>query len=221
MTKKKKAVLAFVGVVLSVALLWSDAMTLRFMSRLFLPENWGAFTWLPGIAAVIVFDWGAIAWALLYIHGEGSTRRLLSAAMVVLMFFCSATLTVGEIWLGGQALAVVPDWFGNVALTVLSGGVIVTIAGGLAFVMSDPESIKAEKLQDARDEIQNETMSATLAAAKDLALKVAPQLAQVEIDRIKAELGIVDRAPAAPMFAHVEQDLFVLSEKPNPTQPGK
>jgi hypothetical protein len=179
-------------IVLSAASAWSGLLTIRFMARVMPAEEWGQFYWLPGVAAVVVFSVGTYAWAFAYVYGEGRLRRALALVMALVCFLSDLSLTIGELWLGGQSIAAVPAWAGNTALMALSIGVSAVIGGGALYFLTDPQSEHAARVQDAKDSVTTAALNALTVQAEVLAAQAAPQLAAEQIAAIKREFGIVD-----------------------------
>lgn len=139
---------------------------------------------LPGLGlvapllALLVFDAGVVAWALVYLHyAAGAPQVLVALIGAVLDLIGVGLMSAAEIWLGtGQTLAAAPPALAAAALWGITGWTFTNAALVLAFHLLSPEARQAQALRAARDLITDKALEQLDRNANELGDQVAGEL---------------------------------------------
>jgi len=128
---------------------------------------------LFSLAGLVLFDLGAIGWALYFSHGaRGSSQRataLAASVICLLLTISGAALHL----LMTQTLMDVPVWAGLAAMIAIIGALAVNGISAYLVHITDPGTIEQIKIRDVEDTILTEAYRQLSAKAKEIAGQVA------------------------------------------------
>lgn len=142
--------------------------------------------------AIAVFDGGVIGWLLSYMNvAKGTVQRGISIMMTVGDFIGVAAMVIAGIYLGGQTLANVPQWVGNL---VVIATIIATVANAGAYYYyhgNDPRVKEETQTQELEDTLNEEALE----QAKRQIETRAQQLGAIMANRVTARMKYRLRLP--------------------------
>jgi len=156
--------------------------------------------WLFSIVGLVLFDLGAVGWALFFTHGAtGSAQRataLIAALACLVLTLSGAALHL----LLTQSLMAVPTWAGMAAMGAIIAALVVNGVGAFAVHLSDPGTLREIKLREVEDEILSEAYRQLAAKGKTIAGQVADRVStEMRDDAVRLVLGMSAGGDNAPL----------------------
>lgn len=142
--------------------------------------------------SIALYDGGVIAWLLTYIaRAKGTPQRGISLMMTVLDFLGVIAMVIAGIYLGGQTLAQIPAWIGNliVIVTILAA----TLNAGAIYYYHahDPNTVEEIQAQELEDNLHEEALDQ---ARRQIEMR-AQELGAIMANRVTARLKYRLRLP--------------------------
>ena len=147
--------------------------------------------WIFSIVGLVLFDLGAVGWALFFTHGAtGSAQR--ATALIASLSCLVLTLSGAALHLLlTQSLMEVPTWAGMAAMGSIIAALVVNGVGAFAVHMSDPGTLREIKLREVEDDILTEAYRQLSAKGKTIAGQVADQVSsEMRDDAVRLVLGM-------------------------------
>jgi hypothetical protein len=171
-----------------ILLIYSATRSLDFIS-LTLPADRQILAWF-GLAAL---DAGLIAWLLSYLYGSNGTWQRSIALMMVIIDFLGAVMffTLDTLYNTGKAGLTTAMTSGAIqtAVLALSGVIALNIGATIAHHLLDPDTLRRQAEEEARAQIEDQSLALIKQNSRQLAAQVAPQVANAWRDGIVAEYG--------------------------------
>jgi hypothetical protein len=145
---------------------------------------------LFSVVGLVLFDIGAVAWALYFSHGaRGAAQRAtaLTASLACLTLMLTAASL--HLWLD-QSLTEVPPWAGMAAMVAITVALCVNGVSAYLVHVADPGTLKEIRMRAVEDSILEESYRQLEAKGKQIAGAVAEQVSdEMRDDAVRALLG--------------------------------
>lgn len=179
----------FVGVfalIFFIALiLWTASLTLGIMD-IVLPHNPAAKYY-----ALALFDGGALVWLGMFAYqARGVPQRGVSLLMFCLDFLGVILMTIGGVYMGGQALADIPAWLGSALVNGVIGATLANVGAAYYFHLNNPETRESMQAQSLEDTINEEAIRQARANVEREARQLGSIMARRATARIKYRLAL-------------------------------
>jgi hypothetical protein len=163
-------------------------------------QNYGLFQSVLGadqigtlfsLVGLVLFDVGAVAWALYFSHGargaaQRATALVASLACLVLMLTAAGL----HLWMV-QSLTAVPEWAGLAAMVSITIALVVNAVAAYLVHVADPGTLKEIRMRGVEDAILEESYRQLEAKGKQIAGAVAEQVSdEMRDDAVRALLGM-------------------------------
>lgn len=140
---------------------------------------------------LVLFDLGAIGWAVYFSHGaHGSAQRataLMASVLCLVLTLAGAALHLLLI----QTLIAVPDWAGLAAMIAIIVALAVNGIAAYLVHVTDPKTLAQIKMRGVEDTILEEAYRQLEAKGKQIAAQVATQVSdEMRDDAVRALLGM-------------------------------
>ena len=177
-----------------VLFLWTANLTLSFVGNI-LPRA----HFLVRFQSLVVFDFGMIAWLIVFIYlAAGNGQRLTALMTCILDFMGVGLIVVAEVFLGGQSLVEAPPMLGEYALWAIGIWTTINVGAVLAFHLLDPQNRIRMAIQAEADEVTSEALKALRAKRTNHSLELADEMSEGMFASLVAKLrGSDQSAPVA------------------------
>ena len=173
------------GLISLVILLWTASLTTSFLKSV-LPGQFWAVPYL----GLVVFDGGMIGWMIVYLHNaEGSGQRSIALGLTVFNLIGVGLITIAEIVLGGQTLAVAPEMLGTAAIWGVGVWTFANVAGIVAYHLSSPDARIAAAIQEEKDALVEEALIVLGNRRQENAKILSGQMGDTMFKTLISELG--------------------------------
>jgi hypothetical protein len=143
----------FYGVA-AVLFLWTASLTYQFVAEALPGRHWA----IPLLSLVVV-DIGCLAWLVVFLdYAEGVGQRAIALSMCLFDLLGIALMSGAELFLGGQTLAAIPAYLGELAIYGLAIWTVSNTAAVVAFHLLSPTARSKMALQAERDHIIAESL---------------------------------------------------------------
>lgn len=168
--------------------IWTSSLTVRLVSRL-LPGDF-----VTPYFALALFDVGALTWILVFLkNAEGLPQRATALVAFLLDLAGVFGVAAGELFLGGQTLATIPDGLGTLVVWTVIIYTATNLAAVYAFHLTDPDELQEIKLRTLQDKVRDEALAQVEANVNQQTRQLAGEIA----DRMYAD--VVARLRLAPI----------------------
>lgn len=165
-------------------------------------------------AGLVLFDLGAIGWAVYFSHGaRGASQRataLVASVLCLLLTLTAASLHLMMI----QDLTTVPDWAGLAAMISIIVALCINGISAYLVHITDPGTQKQIRMSGVEDVILEETYRQLEAKGKQIASEVANRVSdEMRDDAVRALLGMSkggDNSPQPALAAPQAQPAAVM-----------
>lgn len=200
----------------AILLVYSASRSLHFIA-LTLPADRQILAYV----ALLALDGGMIGWMWAYLRGSKNTwQRAIALIMVVIDFFGAvAIFTFDTLYVTGEAglTSVLSESAIQTSVLALSIVIALNIGATVAHHMLDPDSLRRQAEEAARAEIEDQALQLIQQNSKQLAAKIAPQVANAWQEGIVTEYGHRLKSPRK--LPVIEAELPALEDtESNPTR---
>jgi hypothetical protein len=142
--------------------------------------------------AIALYDGGVIGWLLAYVaKAKGTPQRGISLLMTVLDFIGVAAMAIAGIYLGGQTLADVPQWVGNLVVIATIAATVLNAGAYYFYHANDPDTIEEIQAQELEDDLVEEARD----QARYQVQRKAQEMGAIMANRVTARLKYRLRLP--------------------------
>lgn len=143
------------------------------------------------VTGLVLFDIGAVAWALYFSHGaRGAAQRataLVASLVCLALMLTSAGL---HLWMV-QTLTAAPEWAGLAAMIAVTVALAVNGVAAYLVHVTDPGTLKEIRMRAVEDVILEESYRQLEAKGKGIAASVAEIVSdEMKDDAVRALLGM-------------------------------
>jgi hypothetical protein len=198
-------------VLVGAMLIFTAVHTLNFIGQTLPVDNQAT-----GFFALAAFDVGLVGWAWVFQHvARGTAQRSIAVVMVGFSFLGLAAAFFADTWLQAgknKVAGKANEDFVSLAIWITAGIVLLHVAAGVAFHLTDPKLKKQRDEEDLESAIEEEARKMARQNVKVLAAKLAPKLANHTLGQMSTRYlsGVQG-----------DQEIFTLPPAPAPKSEAK
>lgn len=171
--------------------IWTGRLTYDLATAL-LPDM--AFA---GLFALVLFDFGCIAWLWVFVHyAQGTGQRVTAIILTLLDLIGIGGVSLVELYMGGQSFIEVPPAIPTLAVWVVVIWTFFNIAAVVIFHLASPEAVAEMAMQSERDKLRQESLKLLSEKMNEVAESISHDLAEVLKEQTLE--GLVGRNGANP-----------------------
>lgn len=183
----RKSIATILMTFLGLALLGYTATRTLDLVELTLPPE----SRIVGYLALAALDGGLIIWLLVFMYGaRGAWQRAISLMMIIVSLVGIAIAVIADTFINAGArgaLAKADSGTIAAAIWLISIIIVLNVAAAVAMHITDPDHLKAQAEEEARNKIEAMAIKQIAANADNLAAELAPSIGEAWVQSMRSQ----------------------------------